>query len=274
MFYRFSVQSSPVHVLQYATLARRGLRRRVDRSDLDTVLRAIEEELQGSGSTIGYRAMWQKLKTEGNLVVSKETVRHALKILDPSGVSSRLRHRLQRRTYKGRGPNFIWHIDGYDKLKPYGFCVHGCIDGFSRRIMWLEVGMSNNDPSVISRYFIDCVRQVGGTARVIRSDYGTENTCVSGIQRFFRQDSTDAFAANKSFMNGKSVFNQRIEAWWCQLRKGCADWWMQYFKELQDCGLFCNGENVQVECLRFCFMVLIQAESNYKWQQSNGIYTV
>ena len=31
----------------------------------------------------------------------------------------------------------MWHIDGYDKLKPYGFCVHGAIDGFSRRIMWI-----------------------------------------------------------------------------------------------------------------------------------------
>ena len=28
------------------------------------------------------------------------------------------------------GPNFIWHIDGYDKMTPFGFTVHGCIDGY------------------------------------------------------------------------------------------------------------------------------------------------
>ena len=28
-----------------------------------------------------------------------------------------------------QGPNFLWHCDGYDKLKPYGLCIHGCIDG-------------------------------------------------------------------------------------------------------------------------------------------------
>ena len=39
-----------------------------------------------------------------DLVVAKETVRHALRILDPEGVDDRLRHRLQRRQYKGRGP--------------------------------------------------------------------------------------------------------------------------------------------------------------------------
>ena len=96
-----------------------------------------------------------------SLVVSKETVRHALRIIDPDGVDRRLRHRLQRRQYKGRGPNFLWHIDGYDKLKPFGFAIHGCIDGYSRRIMWLEVGMSNNDPTVVARYFVKCIIEMG-----------------------------------------------------------------------------------------------------------------
>ena len=25
----------------------------------------------------------------------------------------------------------MWHLDGYDKLKPYGFAIHGCIDGLA-----------------------------------------------------------------------------------------------------------------------------------------------
>ncbi len=47
-------------------------------------------------------------------------------------------------------PNFAWHADGYDKLKPYGFPVHGCIDGFSRRLIWLKVSRTNNDPAVVA----------------------------------------------------------------------------------------------------------------------------
>ena len=27
------------------------------------------------------------------------------------------------------GPNQAWHCDGYDKLKPFGLAIHGCIDG-------------------------------------------------------------------------------------------------------------------------------------------------
>ena len=29
-----------------------------------------------------------------------------------------------------QGPDFVWHLDRYDKLKPYGFVIHGCIDGY------------------------------------------------------------------------------------------------------------------------------------------------
>ena len=28
-----------------------------------------------------------------------------------------------------QGPNWLWHIDRYDKRKPYGFAIHGAIDG-------------------------------------------------------------------------------------------------------------------------------------------------
>ena len=38
------------------------------------------------------------------------------------------------------------HIDGKDKFKRFGFPIHGCIDGFSQKLMWLIVSTSNNDP--------------------------------------------------------------------------------------------------------------------------------
>ena len=33
--------------------------------------------------------------------------------------------------------------------------------------MWLEVGPSNNNPGIIAQYYIDCMQQMGGTARII-----------------------------------------------------------------------------------------------------------
>ena len=97
-----------------------------------------------------------------------------------------------------KGPNYIWHIDGYDKLKPYGFCVHGAIDGYSRRIMWLEVGRSNNNPRLVVSYFLDCVKALGGTPRIIRGDQGTENVNVAAVcSAFFVMMTRTIFLARR-----------------------------------------------------------------------------
>ena len=77
-------------------------------------------------------------------------VQDMLKELDPDGTKLRKAHRLKRRSYVNRGHNDSWHMDGYDKLKAFGFAIHGAIDGFSRKILWLEVARSNNSPDNIA----------------------------------------------------------------------------------------------------------------------------
>ena len=79
--------------------------------------------------------MLQKLRDSG-LTADKEMVMLILKSLDPVvGVDERKRQRLTRREYHSFGPNHPWHIDGYDKLKPFGIPIHGTIVGYSQRIL-------------------------------------------------------------------------------------------------------------------------------------------
>ena len=82
-----------------------------------------------------------------------------------------------------QGPDYLWHMDGYDKLKPFGFAMHGgctedasmgllieyriflnfaCDYRYSRCILWLHVGPSNNDPYIIAGYYLECVETVQG----------------------------------------------------------------------------------------------------------------
>ena len=61
-------------------------------------------------------------------------------------------------------------------------------------------------------------------------------------------------------MYGKSTSNQRIEAWWSQLRRCNTDWWIKYFKDLQDTGIYCDADIIQEQCLKFCCMKIIQNE--------------
>ena len=106
-----------------------------------------------------------------------------MKSLDPEGVTLRSGHKLRRRTYRSQGPNFIWHIDGYDKLKPFGFAIHGAIDGYSRKILWLRVLPSNNNPKIIGSLYLSYVIQSNVTPKIIRADRGSENAVVAGLQR-------------------------------------------------------------------------------------------
>lgn len=245
-------------LLNRMNLKRRAINGHV--SPLDSIIEAILTEIQDSGSCIGYRTMWRRLQREHGLIVKKDTVLEIMRIIDPQGIQLRKAHRLRRRRYINPGPNHVWHIDGYDKIKPYGFAIHGAIDGFSRRIMWLEVGKSNNNPAQIATYYLNTVGQLGYVPKILRGDMGTENSLVSLLQPYFRRDGGDRFAGLNSFVYGKSTSNQRIEAWWCLLRKMGLDWWISMFKDLRDSGRYNECKSLHVQCLKFCFMDIIQAE--------------
>ena len=135
-------------------LRKRKCTRQNNQDNVEDVVCAIENELKGSGSVIGYRSMHQRLTNEYGLIVTTNTVQVVMKILDSDGVESRSRHQLRRRLYNAKGPNYLWHIDCYDKLKPFGFCIHGAIDGYSHRVLWLEVLSSKNDPEIVGKYYV------------------------------------------------------------------------------------------------------------------------
>ena len=122
-----------------------------------------------------------------------------MKSLDPEGVTLPSGHKLRRRTYRSQGPNLIWLIDRYDKFKPFGFAIHGAIDGYSCKILWLKVLPSNNNPKVIGGLYLNYVIQLKVTPKIIRADRRRENTVVAGLQRSFIR-STDS--ANSCFMFG------------------------------------------------------------------------
>ena len=193
-------------------LYRLELRRRLpphEQISQETIEPIIEHELAGSKCNVGYRKMWKHITTKYGVSVKREMVRKCLLKLDPEGVDSRRHRRLRRRAYSSLGPNHIWHIDGHNKLKPFGFSVHGCIDGFSRRLIWLELGPTNKNPEVIAKYYLDAVLQTGGVPQKIRSDDGTENSSVEALQIFLRSQHNDEYSGLASFAIGTSTHLHR-----------------------------------------------------------------
>ena len=165
---------------------------------MNRIVESIYNELlSGPNSSFGYKYMHQNLCSRG-LLVSRETVQ--IIILDPAGVERRSDRKLQHRTYRRPGPNFTWYVDGYDKLKPFGFCIHGRVDGFSRKIIWLSVGSTNNDPLIIALYYLKLVKENRVVPRFVRADQGSENSILGGVQRFFRRNHDDSLAGNVSLI--------------------------------------------------------------------------
>lgn len=216
-----------------------SLRRRSPTYDLAQVRLRVAEELDGPGCMSGYRPIWHTLCL-GGLQVPRRVVAGVVRELDPEGCVMRRSKRLRRRKYSVPGPNYCWHIDGYDKLKPFGFPIHGCIDGWRREIMWLQLARSNNNLEVPAKNFLQCVAEFGGCPIKLRSHCGTENGVLVAIQCEFR-GSADAHVF-RSF-----PADQSIEGWWSFYRRNRSTWWINFFKDLIDRDLFHPGNQLEEE---------------------------
>ena len=106
---------------------------------------------------IGYRQMTEIISLKYRVNISKEHVRKALVDIDPEGVSMRKKKTIKRREYETNGPFNVFHIDGNNKLKRFGFALHGYIDGFSRKLILLFVSTTNSDPLVVANLYLKAI---------------------------------------------------------------------------------------------------------------------
>ena len=131
---------------------------------------------------------------------------------------------------------------------------------------------SNNNPKVVAQLYLDTVRSVEGCPQVLRSDCGTENVIVAGMQAYFRATGNDEFSGAKSHQYGSSPSNQRIEGWWSFFRRSNSGWWINLFKDMCDSGFLELGNEFQMHCLWFCYSKLIQDELDKVKDQWNSHY--
>lgn len=246
-----------------------NLMRRSNQSPLGDIVTAIMQELSTSGGDTGYRGMRRRLLTNHGLVAPCELVRLALSVLDAEGVLRRRARRLQRRRYINLGPNFAVHLDGWDKLKPFGICIHGCVDGFSRRLLWLRACNSNKNPEYVSRFYLDYVKEISGIPVVIYADRGTENCIIRDLQYALRWNHLDPLQGLSSFRYGSSCRNTRIERFWRCLREMCGNFWINYFKDMVHLDLLDTSDLAQIECVRYCFLPVITRDLNRVLQHWN-----
>ena len=166
--------------------------------------------------------MWKTLLLKYNIQLPRHTVQILLHELDPEVSDLRRAQRLRRRMFVHPGPNVCWHSDGYDKLKPNGFPIHDCVDGFSRRVLSLFSNEDQQWPSNYRKVLCARKRRMPET-RSHRSRDGKRSPGYTS-QCLLRRNGNYSLPDFHAHRYGSSHSNQRIEAWLSFFRRPLSNW--------------------------------------------------
>ena len=143
----------------------------------DELDRIIQQYVANHGTTTGQVYINGYLKSQG-LLIQRRRIRESMARVDPQNTVLRWGITVSRRVYSVPWPNSLWHLDGHHSLIRWKLVVHGCIDGFSRRILYLMCS-SNNLAETVLQLFLDAISKDGERwPSRIRVDKGVENVLV------------------------------------------------------------------------------------------------
>ena len=77
------------------------------------------------------------------------------------------------------GPNQVFSVDGYDKLKDFGFEIYAFIDGYSRFVPQIYVGIDNRTAVSVLKQYLTLVRRTMKILQLIRADKGVETLLIA-----------------------------------------------------------------------------------------------
>ena len=207
--------------------------------------------------------MWGHLCSYG-IFVPRRRVRESLLQINPRLVELRASTTVVRRSYNVASSNALWHIDGLHCLIRWRIVIHGGIDGYSRRIVYIRAS-NNNRADTVFNLFLDATRICGWPSRV-RSDCGGENVDVARAMIMCRG------MGRSSHTSGSSVHNQRIERLWRDTFTCVCHTYYNLFYEMEDSGLLLTTDNKHLFCLHYIFLPRINLQLQQFMEGWNNHY--
>ncbi|CAH0559355.1 unnamed protein product [Brassicogethes aeneus] len=211
----------------------------------DDQLETHISEIHRRHPNAGHILVQSYLKADG-IVLQRHRVRGVLNRVDPIGTASRWSQSIKRRVYKVASPNALWHMDAHLKLSRWGFVIHGCIDGYSRLIIYLKCEISIQAEPVL-KFFTNAVENYGLPSRV-RSDHGYENILVAVLMNTIRG------LQRGSHITGRSVHNQRVERLWVDVYKEVCDSVYTELYDMEKEGILNIDNSIHIFCVQFLYI--------------------
>lgn len=127
---------------------------------------------------------------------------------------------------------------------------HACVDGFSRKVIYLQC-LNNNKAASVLQLFSEGVVSCGLPRRV-RGDRGTENIRVAEFMLRHRG------LGRGSFITGRSVHNTRVERLWAEVNRVVTKPFKEHFLEMEAAGYLDEHDELDVYSLHYVYLPRIR----------------
>ena len=123
-------------------------------------------------TTCTFQGMWNIgplslfARTQETAVKLRDKIRRYLNLSKPDSAAGRRANRSIRRPTgisSAAGVNHVWAMSRHDKWERFGLFWHGCVDGFSGKILWLDVWWNISNPKYVCAQYLKAVQNFGGT---------------------------------------------------------------------------------------------------------------
>ncbi|KAK0655393.1 hypothetical protein B0T16DRAFT_432760 [Cercophora newfieldiana] len=248
-----------------------GLRR--IRKSLGLYKKHSKEEIERAKQSLvayfqGDKTLEQTVRSQGRKL-NAVTVRLETKVLLPIAASHDLIRELYPQDVKARqrrfqqhkggfvtpGPDYIWCVDGYLKMRFFGFEIYAAIDAYSRFIVWAHCGISATTQRGVYSQYLTTLATNGRMPWFMRSDRGMETLMMA--QAHCPPDLPNA-EPHTCYNWTTSTENQRIEHWWRQWNDSSCKVYNNLFRKMREDGTFVASNDAHRVAILYIYMPVIR----------------